>query len=61
MYSAKIADGNVVSKSDGVLKQNFTLSKTKHDSMELQPYSRKPDILGKCKPGMYLRTEKEYM
>ncbi|XP_063822939.1 uncharacterized protein LOC135072830 [Ostrinia nubilalis] len=51
-YNAKVSDANTTSKSDGVIRQNFTLSKTNYDNaVDLQIHTKKHGILGKCKPG----------
>ncbi|XP_028169108.1 zinc-regulated protein 8-like [Ostrinia furnacalis] len=51
-YNAKVSDANTTSKSDGVIRQNFTLSKTNYDNADdLQIHTKKHGILGKCKPG----------
>lgn len=51
-YSANITDPSVINKSDGTMKQTFTLSKNVYQTYTTttQPGGQKW-LFGKCKPG----------
>lgn len=53
-YSANISEPSESAKSDGILRQNFTLARNNYDDYSVATYSGVQKWpFGKCKPGLY--------